>query len=191
METDSPPGDEPGNSGESAQSDFDALYNSQFKSVAVQLYAYFGDMAEAQDVTQEAFCRAWQRWSTIAHYDDPVAWVRRVAWRLAVSRWRRVRTAVKHAASRSESAVPLEGVRIDLVRALAKLAADHRRAVVLHHMVGLSTAEIAADCGVAEATVRSWLHRGRTALREHLADYQPAEQAPASDSSVPQEVRSS
>jgi DNA-directed RNA polymerase specialized sigma24 family protein len=58
--------------------DFDVLYEAQFTTVAIQLYAYFGDLAEAQDVTQEAFCRAWHRWSHIGQYEDPVAWIRRV-----------------------------------------------------------------------------------------------------------------
>jgi RNA polymerase sigma-70 factor (ECF subfamily) len=149
---------------------FDDLYAAHFTGVVTQLYAYFGDLAEAQDVSQEAFCRAWQRWSTVGRYDDPVAWVRRVAWRLAVSRWRRVRSALLHARTHRPEDVPeLDGVRVDLVRALATLPPDQRRAVVLHHMVGLSTNEIAADAGVAPVTVRSWLHRGRAALRGRLA----------------------
>lgn len=63
--------------------DFDQFYATHFQNVALQLFAYFGDRSEAQDVTQEAFCRAWQRWSHISAYDDPVAWTRTVAWRLA------------------------------------------------------------------------------------------------------------
>jgi RNA polymerase sigma-70 factor (ECF subfamily) len=154
--------------------DFDELYASSFTGVAVQLYAYFGDLAEAQDVTQEAFCRAWQRWATVSRYDDPVAWVRKVAWRLAISRWRRIKTAVLHVRRSSEVHAPaLDGVRVDVVRALAQLPADQRRAIVLHHLAGLSTSEIAADAGVADGTVRSWLTRGRAALRSQLALVDP------------------
>jgi hypothetical protein len=60
--------------------------------------------------------------------------------------------------------------RIALVGALAALPARQRRAVVLHHIGGLSTAEIAEQEGVAEGTVRSWLSRGRAALAAGLAD---------------------
>ena len=66
--------------------DFAQLYRGHFNRVAVQMYAYLGDHAEAQDVTQEAFCRALERWTTIGGYADPSAWVRRVAWNLATSR---------------------------------------------------------------------------------------------------------
>jgi DNA (cytosine-5)-methyltransferase 1 len=55
----------------------------------VQLFAYTGDMAAAQDVVQEAFCRALSRWKRIADLDDPAGWIRRVARNLATSRWRR------------------------------------------------------------------------------------------------------
>jgi RNA polymerase sigma-70 factor (ECF subfamily) len=154
--------------------DFDELYASNFTGVVVQLYAYFGDLAEAQDVAQEAFCRAWQRWSSVSRYDDPVAWIRKVAWRLAVSRWRRVRTALLHSRSTDVDYQPaLDAVRVDVVRALAQLPADQRRAIVLHHMVGLSAAEIANDAGVPAGTVRSWLTRGRAALRTQLALVDP------------------
>ena len=70
-------------------SSFDAIYAAHHGDLTVQLYAYFGDLHEAQDVVQEAFCRAYASWRTTSRYDDPVAWVRRVAWNLAVSRWRK------------------------------------------------------------------------------------------------------
>ena len=53
---------------------------------------------------------------------------------------------------------------VDITRALASLPPNHRRAVVLHHLGGVSVAEIAADSDVAENTVKSWLFRGRAAL---------------------------
>src|SRR5690349_3911818 len=73
---------------------FDDLYAAHYGSLTVQLFAYFGDQQEAQDIVQEAFCRALDRCRNVSGYDDPVAWVRRVAWNLAVSRWRRGRTAL-------------------------------------------------------------------------------------------------
>ena len=55
---------------------FDEVYAVHFGDLTVQLYAYFGDRQEAQDVVQEAFCRAYSRWKTVSRYDDPVAWIR-------------------------------------------------------------------------------------------------------------------
>jgi RNA polymerase sigma-70 factor, ECF subfamily len=67
------------------------FYAATFSSPCAQLYVHTGDLAEAQDVVQEAFCRALPRWNRLVGYDDPTAWVRRVAWNLATSRWRRLR----------------------------------------------------------------------------------------------------
>ena len=150
---------------------FDEVYAGHFGDLTVQLYAYFGDRQEAQDVVQEAFCRAYSRWRTVSRYDDPVAWIRRVAWNLAVSRWRRTRTALRFLRRQRGDEVLLDGPgpdRVALVAALATLPAAQRRAVVLHHLADLSVAEIADREGVPEGTVKSWLHRGRAALAVRL-----------------------
>ncbi|MFG1675303.1 SigE family RNA polymerase sigma factor [Micromonospora sp. NPDC049282] len=151
--------------------DFTEFYRAHFHRIAVQLYAYLGDHGEAQDLTQEAFCRALERWSRIAAYDDPSAFVRRVAWNLATSRLRRMRTAVRHLARQREEHTPgPEPDRVVLLEALATLPADQRRAIVLHHLAHLSVAEIAAQVGAPEGTVRSRLSRGRAALAGHLTE---------------------
>jgi len=151
--------------------DFDDLYAAHYGALTVQLYAYFGDRQEAQDVVQEAFCRALQRWKQVSAYDDPVAWVRRVAWNLATSGWRRRRTALaflrRH---RDEEHADGPGPdRVAVVAALTALPAAQRRAMVLHYLADLPVAEIADREGVAEGTVKSWLHRGRTALAAQFA----------------------
>src|SRR3954471_5113332 len=76
--------------------DFAECYATEFARIGGQLAVYLGSVEEAQEVTQEAFARAWLRWGRIARYDDPAAWVRRVAWNLATSRIRRMRTALRH-----------------------------------------------------------------------------------------------
>lgn len=155
-----------------APHDFDELYAAHFGELTVQLYAYFGDRQEAQDVVQEAFCRALAKWRRICAYDDPVAWVRRVAWNLATSQWRRRRTAMTFLRRQTvQQHIPEpEPDRVALVDALAKLPAAQRRAMVLHYLADLPITEISAREGVAEGTVKSWLHRGRTALVAYLAE---------------------
>jgi RNA polymerase sigma-70 factor, ECF subfamily len=158
--------------------DFTDFYQAHFHRLAVQLYAYLGDHAEAQDLTQEAFCRLLERWDRISTYDDPSAWVRRVAWNLATSRLRRVRTAVRHLARQREEHVPgPEPDRVALSRALAALPASQRRAIVLRHFAHLSVAEIAEQMGAPEGTVRSWLSRGRATLATFFTERQEAHDA--------------
>ncbi|MFG2011076.1 RNA polymerase sigma factor [Micromonospora sp. NPDC048868] len=155
--------------------DFADFYQAHFHRLAVQLYAYLGDHAEAQDLTQEAFCRVLERWNRISAYDDPSAWVRRVAWNLATSRLRRVRTAVRHLARQREEHVPgPEPDRVALSHALACLPTSQRRAVVLHHLAHLSIAEIADQMDAPEGTVRSWLSRGRATLATYFTERQEA-----------------
>ncbi|WDZ85417.1 SigE family RNA polymerase sigma factor [Micromonospora cathayae] len=148
---------------------FDELYHAHFRSLTVQLTAYCGDLSQAQDMVQEAFYRAFARWSTVSRYDDPVAWVRRVAWNLATSRWRRLRTAQSFLRRQREEHVPGPGPdRVALQAALALLPPNQRRAVVLHYLADLSVAQIAEQEQVPEGTVKSWLHRGRATLATHL-----------------------
>jgi len=149
---------------------FEDFFAANFAFLVVQLNAHTGSLVEAQDAVQEAFCRAWPRWQTISAYDDPVGWVRRVAWNIATSRWRRTRTALAFGRRHRAEVVPEPCPdQVDLVAALAKLPPAQRRAVILFYLAGLSVAEIAFDCEVAEGTVKSWLHRGRTALAGHLS----------------------
>ncbi len=72
-------------------SEFDRFYLATAPKVLAHLYLITGSMSEAQDCTQEAYSRAWQRWDrlTCNGQGDPVGWVRSVGCRLAVSNWRR------------------------------------------------------------------------------------------------------
>ncbi len=144
---------------------FEEFYASQFARIATQIFAYLGDHAEAQDIAQEAFVRAFDRWAKVSAYDDPCAWVRRVAWNLATSRLRRVKVAFGYLARQREEHMPEPSPdRVALIQALAKLPDKHRLAVVLHYLANMPTAEIARQQSVADGTVRSWLSRGRAQL---------------------------
>lgn len=151
---------------------FDAFYASRAPDLVRQLHAMTGDLGEAQDVVQEAFARAWQRWHRLSAYEAPEAWVRTVAWRLAVSRLRRV-TSGARALRRHGPAPDVPGLgpdRVALVTALARIPAAQRRAVVLHHVAGLSVQEVADETGAPVGTVKARLSRGRTALAALLAE---------------------
>ena len=149
--------------------DFAAFYAATFSSLCAQLYVHTGDLAEAQDVVQEAFTRALPRWGRLAEYDDPAAWVRKVAWNLATSRWRRVRGLTDLARRHREDTAPAPTPdRVALQAALAKLPSRQRQAVILHYLADAPIAEIAQLVGAPENTVKTWLHRGRASLAGHL-----------------------
>ena len=147
--------------------DFAEFYGSAFVKLTIVLQALVRDRSEAEDLVQEAFCRAFARWPEVSRLDDPAGWVGRVARNLAISRWR-----LSSRISRYEglpAAPPASAVRYELVRALARLPESQRRALLLHHSAGFSVRELAASAGVPEGTVKSWLARGRAALQRSLA----------------------
>jgi RNA polymerase sigma-70 factor (ECF subfamily) len=153
---------------------FDQFYETTRARVVSHVFAMCGDLREAQECTQEAYLRAWQRWDRLAGYDDQAAWVRKVATRLAISRWHRSRTAVAAWAlrrpPRSEPAVDASAVEV--TRALAALPAAQRATLVLHYLAGKSVEEIAAESGVPAGTVKARLARGRRRLEELLEERQ-------------------
>jgi RNA polymerase sigma-70 factor (ECF subfamily) len=160
-----------------AHDQFAAFYAATWGRTVACAYAVTGDLGYAEEVAQEAYTRAWPRWSTLATYDDPGAWVRQVATRQAISRWRRGRTAMRHLArSRApETAPPPDENSVALVAALRQLPEAQQRALVLHHLAGFSIADIAQLEHCAEGTVKARLSRGRTALVPLLGDTQNGE----------------
>jgi RNA polymerase sigma-70 factor (ECF subfamily) len=149
---------------------FAEFYSAAFGPLTSQLHAFTGSHAEAQDLVQEAFCRALARWPRVSGYDDPYAWVRRVAWNLAVSGWRRSRLLRlwQRELAPADEQEPT-GEQLDLARALAKLPVEQRQTLVLHYLADMSIADVAQFTGVPEGTVKARLHRGRNALAEILA----------------------
>ncbi len=120
---------------------------------------------------QDAFCRAWSRWDRVSTYDDPIGWVRRIAWNLTISNWRRRRTVLRFLArQRAEHVAGPTPDRLALTAILARLPMDQRRAVAMFYLAGLTSAEIAQECDVPDSTVRSWLRRARASLLLQLSD---------------------
>jgi RNA polymerase sigma-70 factor, ECF subfamily len=153
------------------ETEFDALYRAHHARVVAIAYALVGDLGEAQDLAQEAFCRLWRRWSTIAPHEQPAAWIRQVVVNLARSRWRHLRVVRAHLRRERRMAAPEVGPdHVAVVAALRRLPAAQRRAVVLHYIADLRVAEVADEIGVPVGTVKAWLYRARQTLSVLLAD---------------------
>ena len=160
---------------------FDEFYATSYRRLVGQIYAMCGDLAEAQDCVQEAFIRAWGKRRTLDVEQSPETWVRIVASRLAISRWRRAQKALRPLDRSSTLPTPSEPneLRVALTRALQQLPAAQRRAIVLHHLCDLSVAEISLETGAPTGTVKARLARGRAALGVLLSDHFPEEHAHA------------
>ncbi|NUR29458.1 MAG: SigE family RNA polymerase sigma factor, partial [Catenulispora sp.] len=153
--------------------DFGGFYTATVSRVVGYLYVVLGSVAEAEDAAQEAFTRAWLRWSKVREYDDPEAWVRTVGFRVAMNTWRKAKNRlVAHRTSGNGTAdVPgLSPDRLAVVEALRRIPAEQRRALVLFHMHGLTVTEIAHEIGAPEGTVKARLSRGRKALTPYVSE---------------------
>jgi len=157
---------------------FEEFYESTRHRVVAFLYAVSGDRAEAQDAAQEAYARAWQRWSRLASYDDPEAWVRTVGYRLVVNAWQRARNRLlsyrRHGAAVSRPE-PAADDALTVQSALRRLPPEQRLVVVLHHLLDLPVAEIARQTGLPANTVKTRLARGRRRMAALIGSELPEE----------------
>ncbi|MBL0749820.1 SigE family RNA polymerase sigma factor [Nocardioides baculatus] len=160
-----------------AEGDFAEFYSATWPRTLAVVYALTGDRGAAEEVAQEAYVKAWSQWTKVSRYDQPAAWVRQVATRLAVSRWRRSKVASAwFARNRREQVVdPPDETSTALVRALQEIPEAQRRAIVLHHLADLPLAEVARIEHCPVGTVKARLSRGRTALAALLTDQQADE----------------
>ncbi|MFE6778234.1 SigE family RNA polymerase sigma factor [Streptomyces sp. NPDC057676] len=153
--------------------EFEEFYTQTVTRLTGQLYVMLGDLHEAEDVVQEAFVKGWGRRRQLDRGGQPEAWIRTVAWRLAVSRWRVRRRSTDAWRRRDASPPHVEGPspeQIVLVDALRELPAQQRRSMTLHYLCDLSVEQIARETGASASTVKTHLVRGRAALAHHLQD---------------------
>ncbi|BCY10307.1 sigma-70 family RNA polymerase sigma factor [Actinoplanes sp. L3-i22] len=151
---------------------FDEFYRDTSVRMLRYGYALTGELAEAQDLVQEAYTRAWQQWRRVVAHPAPEAWIRLVMARLATDRHRRL-SGWWLALTRSGLPEPVRPPAEDAVvvtAALRRLPVHLRQALALHYLFDLPVAVIAAETGVAVGTVTSWLRRGRVEMAVLLTD---------------------
>ena len=151
---------------------FEELYQAEHVRLARALYLLTGSAAEADELTQEAMVRVYERWDRVWQMDSPQGYLFRTAMNLHRSRLRRVASMARHILHATPSPDPAEVVqsRDSLDRALASLPIGQREAVVLVEWLGMDQEETAAALGIKPGSVRSRLSRAKTDLRRMLED---------------------
>jgi RNA polymerase sigma-70 factor (ECF subfamily) len=148
------------------------LYAASYMRLVAVVGAVHRDRHDAEEAVQDAFARLLGQWQRVCRYDDPEAWVLKVALGFASNRRRKTLNGLRAAGRHGPPAhAPAPtGDAVDLHRALATLPRAQREVLLLQH-VGLSIPEIARDLGIAEGTVKSRLARARAALTPLLREY--------------------
>lgn len=151
---------------------FDELYYASHRPVLRAVLMLVDDVETASDITAEAFTRALSRWDQISQLENPGGWVRHVAINLAIDHTRTARRrtiALRHLMTGlRRSSPPPTGDSVDLVRALHRLSPVQRQAIVLHHLLDMSVADIAEHTKRPVGSVKTNLARGRAALAQTL-----------------------
>jgi RNA polymerase sigma factor (sigma-70 family) len=150
---------------------FESFFATHHRAVVALVYSLSGSRAAAEDIAQDAFLAALGRWDRIRSYEEPGAWVRRVAVNKAVSRFRRTVSEAKALARlgrQRTDVAPMPATDHEFWAEVRRLPTKQAQAVALRYLEDRSTADIAAVLDCSEATVRVHLHRGRLALAGRL-----------------------
>lgn len=149
----------------------DETYRRHRDRVFTTVYRLVADAGTAADLTHDAFLRAFERSAQYRGEAQLGTWICRIAANLALKHLRRERWMLRFGAERLWRAVPAEptpAVAIDLDRALLRLPASLRAALVLVALEGYSHADAAAALGISEAACRQRVHRARGVLAAEL-----------------------
>jgi RNA polymerase sigma-70 factor (ECF subfamily) len=139
-------------------------------------YSVLGNSADAEDVAQEAFLRAYQKFASLREAEKFRAWVNRIVFRLALNRrrghrrrlvrdtaWQMAETpALVDGAKDAEQRVMLDRLRKEMERLPERLC----RVLQLSLVDEMDAAGVGAVLGIPEGTVRSRLHTARKLLLE-------------------------
>lgn len=159
--------------GTDLRADFGAHFEAHYPRLVAQLFAITLDSGEAHELVQEAYSRAWRRWSEVREGPDPAGWVRRVAVRSSMRSWRQMLSRVGLRSPHVPDSETVDPRTRAVLGALARLGAPERRCIVLTHMAGMAPTEVAALERVSAGTVAARLSRARGVVAEGMADVLP------------------
>jgi RNA polymerase sigma factor (sigma-70 family) len=147
--------------------EFEQVFRSAYPSVLRTAYLVLRDRGRAEEVTQDAFLRLYERWGKAVSYEHPTAWVRKVVVRDAIRRAERERRQTVVAV------VPEGGTRdavpdVDLLNAVAALPPRQRAVVALYYLEDRPVEEVADLMEISESTVKQHLFQARGRLSEAL-----------------------
>jgi RNA polymerase sigma-70 factor, ECF subfamily len=126
-----------------------------------------GNRQEAEDITQDAFLKIWERWDRMSEVEDPTGYLFRTAMNVFRNRARRTALAARKALGLTDQGDDLAAVedRDEMIRAMRPLTPHQRAALVLTGYVGYTSDEAARILGIRASTVRALATKGRATAR--------------------------
>jgi len=151
-----------------ASRNFEVFYEAEAQTLFRRLWLVTGNRAEAEEIMQDAFLIAWQRWDRVTGMDDPVGYLYRTAMNLFRKRYRRTMLAVRRTVGLAPSTDDFSDAddRHVVRHVLAGLPPRQRAALVLTELLGFTSKEAGDALGVTDATIRSLTRHGRDAFRK-------------------------
>lgn len=148
---------------------FEAFFETRYERLLRAVFLVTGDRHEAEDLAQEAFVKAYERWGRIRGMANPGGYLYRTALNAHRSRLRRLAVAARKAfAMREPDPLAASDDRDAIRRALAALPAGQREAIVLVEWLGMSDGEAGEVLGVSAGAVRVRISRARETLRARM-----------------------
>ena len=154
---------------------FERLYRENVDRIYAVCLRMSGDAAKAQELTQDAFVRAWEKLGSFEGKSAFSTWLHRLAVNVVLGSRRAegIRVGKVFGTDDLEAyETPIRpsdpGQALDLERAMARLPTGARTVFVLHDVEGYKHEEIAEMHGIAVGTCKAQLHRARRLLREAL-----------------------
>lgn len=127
------------------------------------------DAQEADDLAQEAFITAWTKLDGLQAPAAFAGWLKQLAYRQFLHRYRRQKLEAKHAPPAEEGWVE-DPVDEDLQRLLAVCNADEQEIMILLYGFEFTYAEIASARGAAVGSVKSTVHRAKAKIKRYLEE---------------------
>jgi RNA polymerase sigma-70 factor (ECF subfamily) len=141
-------------------------------------YSVLGNSADAEDVAQETFLRAYQGFDSLRDEERFRHWVNRIAFRLALNRQRGMRRRMLrdtawHTSSTSQHTDGAREVEDSLLlgqlrHAVEKLPRKFRRVLQLSVVEEMDATQVGLLLGLPAGTVRSRLHTAKKLLLEAM-----------------------
>ena len=162
-----------------ARARFDEFVEDEHERLYKALYFVTGSREDAEDLSQEAFLKLWERWDQIDRIDDPTGYLFRVALNSFRMRRRRAAVAIRRLPpARAERDEYLEAeMRADVRAMLLGLSPRQRAALLLVDLLGYPSEQAARILRVRPSTVRTLASQGRRALRATATETEGARDA--------------